>query len=414
MTYPRCCDRGGFRFFSGTVSEKPVPPASGAWVDLAEHGMASQARAVYLDIEAQMSDAGGIGNLMRLHLFQHDKRQFPVLETVRLELEGATPAPSSGIEVAWTRSFPPRWIEIDGIGLNPSGVERYGARSSIAAGAAGASASHYSQASIAGPYAFFAGMIPIDPHTRKVVNAFEDVEPEGRWLQRGRSHPDSRIGPIAAQTWSLYRRIIAAVEELGGSAEDICSATVFLSRAGDCADFLRVHQYFFPESGPTLQIACVDEVGHEGTLIEIECTAAPGMAISRWRSETGDGRESPDVVCCGELAFLGDCLGLDGDGLPALAAEGGDRKAASLLLQGELAFERLAANLAGAGLDPAQVGHLWLKVRRGSDHGALARLVGNQAGFAGAAVTISEADGLPQSELAEISISAVCAGVEEN
>jgi 2-iminobutanoate/2-iminopropanoate deaminase len=389
--------------------------------------MAKEAESVYRRIEAQMDDAGGLANLLRLHIFQHDKRQFPALETVRLQLEGATPAPSSGIEVR-SEDDPPRWVEIDGIGLNPTGLARYGERGMVAPGAAGASASHYSQAVSAGPYLFFAGMIPIDPATRRVIKGFEDVEEEGRWLKRGRSHPDSRTGPIAAQTWSLYRRILAALAEQGGGPENICSATVFLSRAGDTADFLRVHRHFFPEAGPSLQIACVDEVGHEGTLIEIECTAHLGERRNRF-SHGGEGRESPDVVRAGELGFVGDCLGLGENGLPALekdeiadlalrdwigARAAGDRARERLLTQGELAFDRLASSLATAGIGAESVGHLWIRARRGADRGCIEDLISRRPELNGAAITVNTATALPHSERAEITISAVCAGLGDD
>ncbi len=399
MTGAPYCDRGAFRFFSGTVSPEPPLPNSASWTELAELGMAGESDAVYTKLAAMMEEAGGLGNLLRLHLFQHDKRQFPALESARLKFEGEHASPSSGIGVRAPGSRP--WIEIDGIGLNPSGLERFGPRRTVAAGSAGRSASHYSQAALAGPYVFFAGMIPIDTATRKVVRGFDDVPEEARGLKRGRSHPDSRTGPIAAQTWSLYTRIFKALEELGGTAADLCSSTVFLAEAGDTADFLRVHKSFFPEGGPTLQLVCVDEVGHEGTLIEIECSATIGLPIKRWSAEGHEGRESPDVVVAGEIAYVGDSLGLTKEGVPA---EG-------FLAQAEIALQELKLAVTGAGLKLSDVAHLWLRVARPCNRELLDELLKRHSEFNAVAVTITESQGLPHSERAEIAISAICAGV---
>jgi hypothetical protein len=64
---------------------------------------------------------------------------------------------------------------------------------------AGQSASHYAQLASVGPYVFLAGMISLDTATGTVPQGFQDIDADGQSMKTGRSHPDSRTGPIASQ-----------------------------------------------------------------------------------------------------------------------------------------------------------------------------------------------------------------------
>src|SRR5690606_27511561 len=112
------------------------------------------------------------------------------------------------------------------------------------------SASHYSQVVRVGPYYFLAGMIPIDVDSGKVVTRYTDVAEEDRWLATGRSHTDTRRGPIVSQTASLLRRIFATVEELGRRKSDIVNCTMFIERALDFPDAVRVYDRLFDDERP--------------------------------------------------------------------------------------------------------------------------------------------------------------------
>jgi enamine deaminase RidA (YjgF/YER057c/UK114 family) len=130
---------------------------------------------------------------------------------------------------------------------------------------------------------FTAGHIPIKTAEpgKPLVQSFDDVPPEGRFLATGRSHPDSRDGPIAAQTWFVYEELrkLLAANSLG--LEDVVLSTVYLADLRDFSVFHRVHRHMFPGDGPALAVSGFDEVGHRGCRIEIELTAARGGASSR-------------------------------------------------------------------------------------------------------------------------------------
>ena len=128
---------------------------------------------------------------------------------------------------------------------------------------------------IAGDLVFTAGHIAIrtaEPG-KPLVNSYDDVPKEGRFLATGRSHPDSRDGPIAAQAWYIYNELQKLLAAGGMSFSDVVLSSVFLADLRDFAVFHRVHRHFFTDAKAALSVAGFDEVGHRGCRIEIELTA---------------------------------------------------------------------------------------------------------------------------------------------
>lgn len=421
--FPPSVVRGSFRFLSGLAGAGPGEGAAGdGWIELAEAPWRRQAEAIFDALADLQADAGGIGSVLRLHLYQQDKRLFPVLETVRLVKEGAIPSPSSGIGVAHLHGSNDVLYEADGLAISSAGLARFGPRDAIQAGGAGKSASHYSQFSRLGPYVFMAGVIPIEPTSMRPVVDFDDVEPAGRFLARGRSHPDSRTGPIAAQTWFVYQRILRALDELGIPRSQVCGSTVFLRHAADAADLVRVHAHIFGDEGPALNLVCVDEVGHRGTIVEIEVTAVDRLPLQR---VPGVGTSQPPrVVRAGELALVSDELGITASG--QLATSEKDLDPADVLLptfssgawtphavQLVWALRNLRETLQAASLPLDAVGQLWVRLARPCDPAIVAPLVAHVLGSADVAITVTEAHAIPQSPRAVAAVSALLGGLDE-
>jgi len=183
------------------------------------------------------------------------------------------------------------------------------------------SASHYSQAIGSGPFVFFAGHIPIKTAEpgMPLVNSYADVPEEGRFLSTGRSHPDSRHGPMASQSWYVYNEMRRTLSTQGIDFEDIVHVTVFLSDLRDFSTFHRVHTHFFPDNPPSLCVTGFDEVGHRGTRIEIEITVMKkdgGLERQSVPWPTTAPFAAPAVTRAGPLLFFSGMLGLDDTGLP--------------------------------------------------------------------------------------------------
>lgn len=289
--------------------------------DSAEGEVAADAWAAHDNLARVLKAAGSDGpQVLRQHIWQRDKRFFPTYERIRMEWQ-KVPAPSSGLGVAEVVGRFSRWIGMDALavvpGANPSLPERATVRTfdnqDLPA------ASFYSQAVRCGPLVFLAGHIPIDTLKpgKPPIRSFDDVPEAGRFLATGRSHPDSRQGPIAAQTWFCYDNIRQTLAAQNLTMRDVVHVNIFLQDIRDFGTFHRVHRHFFPEGGPAIVVTGFDEVGHKGTLIEIEPTALePGSALDAravdWPVPAPFA--GPAAVKTGPLWFFAGMVGLDAKG----------------------------------------------------------------------------------------------------
>jgi enamine deaminase RidA (YjgF/YER057c/UK114 family) len=173
---------------------------------------------------------------------------------------------------------------IDSIVLNPAAEKTLGSRQAHAGASAFAAAAHFSHVIKAGPFRFLAGQIPVDTSkpNSPLIRGYDDIPEQGRFLKVGRSHEDARNGPIASQTWFTYDLIRQHLEAAGSAMDQILNVTVYLQDMRDFGTFHRVHERFFPSNPPALTVIDVGEVGHKGTLIEIEPTAiTSGKGIAK-------------------------------------------------------------------------------------------------------------------------------------
>ena len=107
----------------------------------------------------------------------------------------------------------------------------------------------YSQAVIAGGFAYLSGQIPLDPETGKIVE-----------------------GDIAAQTERVLENLKAVLEAAGSSLAQVVKATVYLKYMGEFARMNEVYARYFPDLPParaTVEAARLPrDVG-----VEIDCVA---------------------------------------------------------------------------------------------------------------------------------------------
>ena len=367
--WPTCVAAGPWLFFSGQMGRRRsdgrpctsyddvrgLAPGAGsdhAWVSGLEAPVGAQALAIYERYRKRLEREGGLGNLVRYHIYQRDKRYFPVFDRVRRHHESAPPA-STAVGVGRFDPGDEARLNIDAIAYRPSAMPAYGSRSVLGGSGRHAAAAHFSHVIGAGPYLFIAGQIPIDTSQpgAPLIRGYADVPEEGRFLSVGRSHEDTRNGPIAAQTWYTYDLIRQHLAGVGSGLEQVLNLVVYLQDMRDFPTFHRVHERFFPQDPPALTVIEVGEVGHKGTLIEIEPTAVlPGKGITR-RALNAPRWQAPAqmsaLVEAGGLAFL--------SGIAAGGAAGAGRKAAAGAVgsaaRAIVAEMRARLALAGAGLE---------------------------------------------------------------
>lgn len=365
-----------------------------ALIDAAEGEVAVSSWKAHAALDVALKAAGSdTDQILRQHVWQRDKRYFPVYEAVRKHWQ-PTPAPSSGLGVGTLGGVGQPWIGLDAIAVDTQASSVFTKRTVVAAvdHKALPSASHYSQAVRSGPLVFTAGHIPIKTSEpgKPVVKSFDDVPPEGRFLATGRSHPDSRDGPIAAQAWFVYSELEKLLAQADLTLADTVLSSVYLGDLRDLAVFHRIHRHFFPKGGPALSITGFDEVGHRGCGIEIELTALDprgGVARSDVAWTIAPPFAAPAGVRVGDFIFFSGMAGFDRDArmvslasdLPgearALVQRCSDFESApGVAAQTWAAFARLGEALSSAGADFDSLVKLTVYVAEEADLAAVERI----------------------------------------
>jgi enamine deaminase RidA (YjgF/YER057c/UK114 family) len=293
-----------------------------ALADRLEGAVTASAWGSYARMEEILHAAGSdMTQILRQHIWQKDKRLNPCEEAMRIQWQ-PVPAPSSGIGVTTVPDGTgEQWIGHDAIAVIAGENPLLGERKMVAARdrARLPSASYYSQAMRTGPLIFTAGHIPINTAApgQPLISSFDDVPEEGRFLATGRSHPDSRDGPIAAQTWYVYNELFNAIAEAGARPEDVVLSTVYLADLRDFPVFHRVHAHMFGDRLPALAVMGFDQIGHRGCLIEIELTALDATGdLDLVRVDWPKIRPfaAPAAIRTGPFAFFSGICGFDQTG----------------------------------------------------------------------------------------------------
>jgi enamine deaminase RidA (YjgF/YER057c/UK114 family) len=123
-----------------------------------------------------------------------------------------------------------------------------GERRSIGSGSEWELRGGYSRAVVAGRHVFVAGTAPIMP---------DDADP-----------PRDAYG----QAKRCFEIIEAALQEAGGSLDDVVRTRIFLTNAADAADVLRAHREAFPNARPATSGLVVGLLDPRW-LVEIEADA---------------------------------------------------------------------------------------------------------------------------------------------
>jgi enamine deaminase RidA (YjgF/YER057c/UK114 family) len=348
-----------------------------AWVNGIEAPIGAQSTAIYERLRSMLAaEGGGLEHLVRLHAYQRDKRFFPVFDRIRRHYEPVAPAPSTAVGIGRFDPDDDARFCIDGIALRPSAEASFGPRRSMGGANAQAAAASYSHVIGAGPLRFIAGQIPIDTSQpgAPLIRGYDDIPEQGRFLRVGRSHEDTRNGPIVAQTWFTYDLIRRHLESSGASLDRILKLTVYLQDMRDFPSFHRVHERFFADDPPALTVVAASEVGHKGTLIEIEPTALATDAPFARRAIASPATTPPAqmsvLVEAGGLAFVSGMLGLSDRGVPVTSfvelparlrrglKKGSAASTSPVVLQGLMALGRVEQALSMGNADLRSVAQL--------------------------------------------------------
>lgn len=127
-----------------------------------------------------------------------------------------------------------------------------------------------------GDFIFLSGIVAADPGSGTIVRGFDDLpDGVGRSIgQTGEFSVDAKDGPILSQTWFVFDRIRATMEEAGGGIEDVFKLVQYFRNLSDFPRFNQVRRMFFPEDPPVSTVVEVSEMMPCGDiLVEVEATA---------------------------------------------------------------------------------------------------------------------------------------------
>lgn len=85
---------------------------------------------------------------------------------------------------------------------------------------------------------------------------------------------DAKDGPILAQSWYVFDRIRATMEDAGGSMADVFKLVQYFRNLGDFPRYNTVRRMFFPDTPPVSTVVEVSAMmPSEAIVIEVEATA---------------------------------------------------------------------------------------------------------------------------------------------
>ncbi|MBM3526144.1 MAG: RidA family protein [Alphaproteobacteria bacterium] len=130
-----------------------------------------------------------------------------------------------------------------------------------------------------GDFVFLSGVIAVDPDRGKVITSYDDIPAEAQRLigRSGEMSIDAKNGPILVQSWYVFDRIRATIEDAGGAMSDVFKLVQYFRSLRDYPEFARVRRLFFPDDPPVSTIVEVSGMlPSPEVIVEVEATAYLG------------------------------------------------------------------------------------------------------------------------------------------
>ena len=143
----------------------------------------------------------------------------------------------------------------------------------------GAPLANYLSAKRVGNLLYLSGVIAVDPITRKVVNAYDDLPMNAQTqlqtlgYNTGQLSVDIYEAPPASQSWFVLNRIKDIVEAEGGQMKDVFKLVQYFQDLRHYPVYNRVRGLFCPEPVVSTVVEVSRMLPNDQVLIEVEATA---------------------------------------------------------------------------------------------------------------------------------------------
>ena len=127
-----------------------------------------------------------------------------------------------------------------------------------------------------GDFVFLSGVIAVDPAVGKRIPGFDDIPAEAAQAigKTGEFSVDIKQGSILAQSWVVFDKIRATMEEAGGSMADVFKLVQYFKDLRDFPLYNQVRRQFFPTDPPVSTVVEVSAMMPTADiLVEVEATA---------------------------------------------------------------------------------------------------------------------------------------------
>jgi 2-iminobutanoate/2-iminopropanoate deaminase len=138
---------------------------------------------------------------------------------------------------------------------------------------------NYLAAKRVGDLLYLSGIIAVDPTSRKVVSAYDDLPiPAQQQLQAlgyvtGQMSVDVFEAPAVAQSWFILNRIKELVQAEGGQMRDVFKLVQYFRDLRHYPAYNRVRTLFCPEPVVSTVVEVSRMLPSDAVLIEVEATA---------------------------------------------------------------------------------------------------------------------------------------------
>lgn len=127
-----------------------------------------------------------------------------------------------------------------------------------------------------GDMVYLSGVIAVDPATRTVVQAFDQLPQDVRQQlgETGEMSVDIFQAPVLVQSWFVLNRIRELAEQAGGGMGDVFKLVQYFTDLRDYPLYNRVRRLFYPGEPPVSTVVEVSGMlPSREVRIEVEATA---------------------------------------------------------------------------------------------------------------------------------------------
>lgn len=127
----------------------------------------------------------------------------------------------------------------------------------------------------AGDLVYFAGVVPADPATGRVIRGYEDLPDDVRKElgETGEMSVDSKDGPILAQSWFVLDGLRRTVETAGGTLDNVVNLIQFFTDLRDFPLYNQVRGTFFPNPPASTCVRVVELLPTSESRLEVHAVA---------------------------------------------------------------------------------------------------------------------------------------------